>query len=147
MYHEKLRLVPIIFSVLGISGLMTRIHRSCGHLVWRKCYDKIRLGLGGGEFVKDRQFPDMKKYMYHQVLATRQLQIVKEPQNALLLLVVQTQSFPQEPILLYSTGLINKVQRTPLLVQASWVGLCRKVCCYCLSYLSVCLVGCQIFVC
>jgi len=31
----------------------------------------------------------------------------KEPQNALLLLVVPKQSFPREPILLYSTGLMN----------------------------------------
>jgi len=37
----------------------------------------------------------------------------KEPQNALLLIVVQGRSFPREPILLYSTGLINNIIEEP----------------------------------
>jgi len=48
----------------------------------------------------------------------------KEPQNALLLIVVQEQSLPRDYILLHSTEVIKIVKRTPLLVQASWVGLC-----------------------
>jgi len=40
-------------------------------LVWKKCYDKIRLG----EFFKDQKFPEKKKCKYQQV--TRQLQIIK----------------------------------------------------------------------
>ena len=37
----------------------------------------------------------------------------KEPQNALLLTVAQNQSSPREPILLYSTGLINNSKEDP----------------------------------
>ena len=36
-----------------------------------------------------------------------------EPQNALLLIVVQKQSFPREPILFYSTGLMNNSKKDP----------------------------------
>ena len=78
-------------------------------LVWEKSHDKIRLA----EFVKDRKFPERKKYQYHLSFNYPSMTDGKEPQNALLLIVVQKQSFPREPILLYSSRLINNSKEDP----------------------------------
>ena len=60
---------------------------------------------------RDQKFPEKEKnsaravVSWYKCLSHPSITDSKEPQNALLLIVMQKQSFSREPILLYSTGL------------------------------------------
>jgi len=117
-------------------------------LVWKKWHDKIRLG----EFVKRQiqtvcwQITDIFSFLEisrkenisvptsfsHAPIMNR-----NQPQNSFCLIVVQTPSFPSEPILLHSAGPINNSNQTPLLIHASWVGLYTYMNTYIYIYMNM----------
>ena len=118
-----------IVSCLGIPGLRQILQVvSCRSFYPHEIYEFIVMRTS-----RDRKFPEKKKVSarhvvsWYKIFSHSSTTNSKQPQNAVLLIVVQKQSFPREPILLYSRGLINKVKRTPLRVQTSWVGLWKLV--------------------
>ena len=68
---------------------------------------------------RDRKFPEKKKLSARDVISWYKcfshpsITDSTQPQNALLRIVVQKQSFPREPNLLYSTGLSTNITEDP----------------------------------
>ena len=79
------------------------------HLVWKKWHDKIRLGY----FVKRLEISRKENISVPTSFSHAPITDRNQPQNSFRLIVVQTPSFPSEPILLHSTGLISNSNQTP----------------------------------
>jgi len=98
--------MPIIFSFLGISGLVTSswlwIHNS-------RVEQMIRQDTNGRICDRLRK----EKIWVPTSFSHPSITDSTEPQNALLRIVVQNQSFSQKPILVYLTGLITKSTEDP----------------------------------